>query len=59
MTNGSRITLQPVLCVAEVDTRLTCSTYCAACPHYVYDRRVGERRDGWLRTTDRRIFTRL
>lgn len=48
-----------MLCVADVDTRLTCSTYCAVCPHYVRDRRVGERRTVHRPTHDRRILGRL
>jgi hypothetical protein len=59
MIRDSRITLQPMLCVAEVDTRLTCSTYCAVCPFYVRDRRIGERRGRPRRTYDRRILGRL
>jgi hypothetical protein len=59
MIRDSRITLQPMLCVAEVDTRLTCSTYCAVCPYYVRDRRIGERRRRPRRTYDRRILGRL
>ncbi len=55
----SRITLQPMLCVAEVDTRLTCSTYCAACAYYVRQRRIEERRACPRRTHDRRILGRL
>ncbi len=59
MVNDPRTPLQPMLCVAEVDTRLTCSTYCAVCPYYVRDRRIGERR--WSRGArhDRRILGRL
>ena len=59
MTKDPRITLQPMLCVAEVDTRLTCSTYCAVCLYYVRDRRIGERRESPRRTYDRRILSRL
>jgi hypothetical protein len=59
MTKHPRNTLQPMLCVAEVDTRLTCSTYCAVCPYYVRDRRIGERRWRPRRTYDRRILGRL
>ncbi len=50
---------QPMLCVADVDTRLTCSTFCAACVYYVRDRRVGERRACPRPTHDRRILGRL
>jgi hypothetical protein len=54
-----RITLHPMLCVADVDTRLTCSTFCAVCVFYVRDRRVGERRTCPRPTHDRRILGRL
>ena len=57
--NGRRTQLQPMLCVADVDTRLQCSTYCAVCIYYVRDRRIGERRDSPRRTFDRRILGRL
>ena len=59
MMKDPRITLQPMLCVADVDTRLTCSTYCAVCAYYVRDRRIGERRFSPRRTHDRRILGRL
>jgi hypothetical protein len=59
MAKNSRITLQPMLCVADVDVRLTCSTYCAVCPYYVRDRRIGERRGSPRRTHDRRVLGRL
>ena len=59
MMNDPRSPVQPMLCVAEVDTRLTCSTYCALCPYYVRDRRIGERRYSPRRTYDRRILGRL
>jgi hypothetical protein len=53
-------TLQPpMLCVADVDTRLSCTTFCAACPLYVRDRRAGERRNTPRRTHDRRVLGRL
>jgi len=48
-----------MLCVADVDVRLTCSTYCAFCVYYVRDRRVGERRDRPRRSHDRRVLGRL
>jgi hypothetical protein len=54
-----RITLQPMICVADVDTRLTCSTFCAVCVFYVRDRRVGERRTCPRPTHDRRILGRI
>jgi hypothetical protein len=59
MMKVPRITLQPMLCVADVDIRLACSTYCAVCPYYVRDRRIGERRCSPRRTYDRRILGRL
>jgi hypothetical protein len=49
----------PMICVADVDTRLTCSTYCAVCPYYMRDRRSGERRGTHRQTPDRRILSRL
>lgn len=48
-----------MLCVADVDTRLSCSTYCAVCVYYVRDRRVGERRGRPRRSHDRRVLGRL
>ena len=48
-----------MICVADVDTRLHCSTYCALCVYYVRDRRVGERRRAPRTTPDRRVFSRL
>jgi hypothetical protein len=51
--------LPPILCVADVDTRLACSTFCAGCPHYVRDRRVDERRDRPRRSHDRRVLARF
>jgi len=58
--NPPRTTRQPpLICVADVDTRLTCSTYCAVCPYYVRDRRGGERRTTWRATHDRRILSRM
>ncbi len=48
-----------MLCVADVDARLTCSTFCALCPYYVRERRAGERRTSPRRTHDRRILGRL
>ena len=56
---NERTRLQPMLCVADVDTRLQCSTYCAVCIYYVRDRRIGERRCEPRRTFDRRILGRL
>jgi hypothetical protein len=58
--NRPSTTPQPTLIsVAVVDTRLTCSTYCAVCPLYVRDRRGGERRTTWRTTHDRRILNRI
>ncbi len=49
----------PMICVADVDVRLTCSTYCAVCRCYVRDRREGERRGAPRPTYDRRTLNRL
>jgi hypothetical protein len=49
----------PLICVADVDTRLSCSCYCAVCPYYTRDRRIGERRAIYRPTNDRRIFSRF
>jgi len=51
--------LPPMLCVADVDTRLACSTFCAVCSHYVRDRRIDERRDRPRRSHDRRVLARI
>jgi hypothetical protein len=51
--------LPPMLCVADVDTRLACGTFCAACSHYVRDRRLDERRDRPRRSHDRRVLARI
>jgi hypothetical protein len=59
MAKVTRIDLPPMLCVADVDTRLSCSTYCAVCVYYVRDRRVGERRGRPRRSHDRRVLGRL
>jgi len=48
-----------LICVADVDTRLTCSACCAACPHYMHDRRQGERRASPRPTPDRRVLGRV
>ena len=48
-----------MICVADVDVRLTCSTYCAVCRYYVRDRRQGERRGAPRPTYDRRTLNRL
>jgi hypothetical protein len=57
--NNVRTTFHPMICVADVDTRLSCSTYCAVCVYYVRDRRIGERRSCPRPTHDRRILGRL
>jgi hypothetical protein len=49
----------PLICVADVDTRLSCSCYCAVCPYYTRDRRIGERRTIYRPTNDRRILNRF
>ncbi len=51
--------LPPMICVADVDSRLVCSMYCAVCPYYVRDRRIGERRSTPRPTHDRRILRRI
>jgi hypothetical protein len=48
-----------LICVADVDTRLSCSCYCAVCPYYLRDRRIGERRTTHRPTHDRRILNRF
>ncbi|MEI6451092.1 MAG: hypothetical protein WCP98_14285 [Actinomycetes bacterium] len=57
MMDDPRSPLQPMLCVAAVDTRLTCGAHCAVCPYYVRERRIGERRSR-PRTNTRRILGR-
>lgn len=49
----------PLICVADVDTRLSCSCYCAVCPHYIRDRRMGERRAIPRPTRERRVLNRF
>ncbi len=58
---GKRITVvgSPLICVADVDTRLNCSTFCACCPHYVRDRRRGQRRRTPRESSDRRVMQRF
>ena len=51
--------LPPILCVADVDTRLACNTFCAVCSHHVRDRRIDERRDRPRRSHERRVLARL
>jgi hypothetical protein len=60
MTGSDRtpVLQPPMICVADVDTRLTCSMYCALCQHYTRDRRNGERRGEHRHTRDRRILHR-
>jgi len=48
----------PMICVADVDTRLTCNAICVTCPHYMPDRRKVERRATPRRTRDRRVMNR-
>jgi len=48
-----------LICVADVDTRLACSACCPACPHYMRDRRTGERRATHRPTPDRRVLGRV
>ena len=48
----------PTICVADVDTRLTCNAICVTCPHYMPDRRLDERRGAPRRTRDRRVMNR-
>ena len=49
----------PLICVADVDTRLSCSCYCAVCLYYTRDRRIGQRRALYRPTKDRRILNRV
>ena len=58
MTSGAKLQ-PPMICVADVDTRLVCSTFCALCRYYVRDRREGERRRTPRRSHDRRVLGRL
>jgi hypothetical protein len=48
-----------MICIADVDTRLFCSTFCAVCRHYVRDRRAGERRNRPRPSHDRRVLGRI
>jgi hypothetical protein len=48
----------PMICVADVDTRLACSAICVACPLFMPDRRQQERRAIPRRTRDRRVMNR-
>jgi hypothetical protein len=48
----------PLICVADIDTRLGCGAICVICAHFVCDRRHGERRDSPRRTRDRRLMNR-
>jgi hypothetical protein len=58
---GKRITItaSPIICVADVDTRLACSTFCAGCAHYVRERRRGQRRRSPRESHDRRVMLRV
>lgn len=58
-TPPERAALPAMLCVADVDTRLACQAFCAACSHYVSERRKGERRATPRATGDRRVMSRL
>lgn len=48
-----------MICVADVDCRLTCSGLCVTCAEYVRERRDDERRNSPRRTRDRRILSRM
>jgi hypothetical protein len=48
----------PMICVADVDTRLDCNSICVTCPFYMRERRRGERREMPRRTRDRRVLAR-
>jgi hypothetical protein len=48
-----------MICVADVDCRLTCNALCVTCPSYVGERRDDERRNSPRRTRDRRILSRM
>jgi hypothetical protein len=48
-----------LICIAAVDARLHCSTCCAACAHFVHERRIDERRQTLRHSSDRRILHRL
>ena len=47
-----------MICVADVDRRLECNAICVTCPHFVPERRQGERRNSPRRTRDRRVMNR-
>ena len=59
MVHEQNIPQPALICVADVDTRLGCSCYCAVCPYYLRDRRIGERRTLHRPTWDRRIYNRF
>ncbi len=59
MNHDGRTPQPPLICVADVDTRLSCSCYCAVCPYYLRDRRNGERRTIHRPTHDRRTLNRF
>jgi hypothetical protein len=58
MDDPDEIPRPPMICVADVDTRLTCNAICVTCPHYMPDRRMDERRATPRRTRDRRVMSR-
>jgi len=47
-----------MICVADVDTRLTCNAICVTCRYYMPDRRRRERRATPRPTYDRRVMRR-
>lgn len=53
------MTTRRMVCTADTDTRLFCSTYCPVCVHYLPDRRKGERRRTPRATPDRRVLCRI
>ena len=59
MVHEQNIPQPALICVADVDTRLACSCYCAVCPYYLRDRRIFERRTLHRPTFDRRIYNRF
>ena len=56
--DNERINRPPMICVADVDTRLICNAICVACAHFMPDRRRQERRATPRRTRDRRVMNR-
>jgi bacterioferritin-associated ferredoxin len=53
-----QVVAQALICVADVDMRLSCSTFCACCPYYVRERRQDQRRRQPRASDDRRILRR-